>query len=92
MVKERGLHDVAAFSYQDTCPPSPGCTLHPKPLTASGELDLSVWQYAQSPRRPENTAACKRTYDVDGNCYAPGFPDVFLDLDASNSPDPSHAR
>jgi hypothetical protein len=92
MVKERHLHEVAAFSYQDACPPAPGCTLHPKPLNTSGELDLTAWQYAQSPRRPENTAACKRTYDADGNCYVPGFPTVFLDLDAATSADPSNGR
>jgi len=92
LVKAQHLHDVAIFDYQDACPPAPGCTLHPKPLSAAGEPDLIAWQYAQSPRRPEITAACKRTYDVDGNCYPPGFPSVQIDLDAAASADPSNGR
>ena len=86
------LHDIAMFDAQDTCPPAPGCTLHPKPLAASGLDNLTAWQYSQSPRRPELTQSCKATYATDGNCYAPGFPTVFLDMDASSSSDPSHGR
>jgi hypothetical protein len=101
---ERGkLHPVAFFDAQDACPPAPGCTLHPKPLVASGEIEMSpggplvVWQYAQSPQRKEITKACTATYATtnesqEGNCYAPGFPTVFLDMDAASSPDPSHGR
>jgi hypothetical protein len=61
-------------------------------LSEAGEPDLIVWQYAQSPRRPENTKACAKTYAVDGNCYAPGFPTIFIDLDAASSADPSSGR
>jgi hypothetical protein len=101
---ERGkLHAVAFFDAQDACPPAPGCTLHPKPLAASGEIEMSaggplvVWQYAQSPQRKEITKACTATYTAtngsqEGNCYAPGFKDVFLDMDAASSADPSHGR
>jgi hypothetical protein len=101
---ERGkLHPVAFFDAQDACPPAPGCTVHPKPLAASGELELSLggplvaWQYAQSPQRKEITRACATTYtaaagSTEGNCYAPGFKDVFLDMDAASSADPSHGR
>jgi hypothetical protein len=86
------LHEIAMFDAQDTCPPAPGCTVHPKPLAASGEPNLTAWQFSQSPRRPSLTKACKVTYAADGNCYAPGFPKIFLDMDAASSPDPSHGR
>jgi hypothetical protein len=86
------LHEIAMFDAQDACPPSPGCTVQPLPLARSGEPDLTVWQYSQSPRRPEITRSCARTYAADGNCYAPGFPGVFLDMDAANSADPSNGR
>jgi hypothetical protein len=86
------LHSIAIFDAQDTCPPAPGCTLHPKPLAASGLDNLAAWQYSQSPRRPELTQSCKTTYAPDGNCYAPNFPTIFLDMDAATTSDPSHGR
>jgi hypothetical protein len=86
------LHPIAIFDAQDTCPPSPGCTVHAKPLAAAGELDLTVWQYTQSPRRPKLTGSCANTYAADGNCYVPGFLKTFLDMDLANSADPSHGR
>ncbi len=92
------LHPVAMFDAQDTCPPAPGCTVNAKPLSTSGELtlspggDLVAWQYSQSPRRPELTKSCAKTYAADGNCYAPGAPATFLDMDLASSPDPSHGR
>jgi len=92
LVKQRGLHSIAMFDAQDACPPAPGCTLATKPLRASGEINLVAWQYAQSPRRPEITKSCAATYAPDGNCYAPGFPDVFLDMNVASSDDPSHGR
>jgi hypothetical protein len=91
-VKQGHLHEIAMFDAQDACPPAPGCTLTPKPLSASGEPDLTAWQYSQSPRRPEITKSCGATYAADGNCYAPGFPSVLLDMDAAASADPSHGR
>jgi hypothetical protein len=97
-ITKNHLHPIAFFAYQDACPPAPGCTLHPKPLSASGTtlLDpggpLVVWQYAQSPRRPDITQSCAATYAADGNCNAPGFPSLFIDLDSANSEDPSHGR
>jgi hypothetical protein len=91
-VKKGGLHDVAIFDALDQCPPAPGCTMHAKPLSAAADADLTVWQYSQSPRRPEITKSCAATYASDGNCYAPGFPQVFLDMDTANSADPSHGR
>jgi hypothetical protein len=91
-VRAGHLHEIAMFAAQDACPPAPGCTVHAKPLASSGEPDLTAWQYSQSPRRPEITAACASTYASDGNCYAPGFPGTFLDMDLAGSADPSHGR
>jgi hypothetical protein len=91
-VKAGHLHEVAIFDALDQCPPAPGCTLQPKPLSATPDPGIIVWQYAQSPRRPEITQSCGTTYAADNNCYAPGFPQLFLDMDVANSPDPSNAR
>ena len=91
-IKKGGLHEVAIFDAQDECSPAPGCTLQAKPLSEAGEPDLVAWQYSQSPRRPPITKSCAKTYASDGNCYAPGFPKVFLDMNVANSPDPSHGR
>ncbi len=86
------LHEVSMWIYQDACPPAPGCTLKPPPLSASGTPGAIVWQYAQSPRRPAITAACAKTYASDGNCYAAGSKSVLLDMNVSASPDPSGGR
>lgn len=86
------LHEIAIFDAQDTCPPAPGCTLQAKPLNQAGEPGVIAWQYAQSPRRPEITKSCAATYATDGNCYAPGFPQVFLDMNVARSGDPSEGR
>jgi hypothetical protein len=97
-VAKNHLHPIAMFDAQDTCPPAPGCSLNAKPLSSAGELtlspggDLVAWQYSQSPRRPELTRSCATTYAADGNCYAPGAPNVLLDMDIASSPDPSHGR
>lgn len=91
-VKAGNLHEVAIFDALDQCPPAPGCTLSPKALQALPDPGVLVWQYAQSPRRPEITRSCSATYAADGNCYAPGFPELFLDLNVSSSPDPSNGR
>jgi hypothetical protein len=97
-VTARHLHPIALFDAQDACPPAPGCTLNAPALSASGEPvlnpggDLIAWQYSQSPRRPDITKSCATTYASDGNCYAPGFSTIFLDMDAASSPDPSHGR
>ncbi len=91
-VAQGRLHSVAMFDAQDSCPPAPGCSVAAKPLSAAGEPDLIAWQFSQSPRRPEITKSCARTYAADGNCYAPGFPKLFLDMDAGRSADPSGGR
>jgi len=97
------LHPIAYFVYQDACPPANGCTLHPPPVSASGTPDTEVWQYAQSPRRPEGTRACAKSFAADGNCYlsnADGNADpaekaldgLHLDLSVALVSDPSHGR
>lgn len=91
-VKARGLHDVAMWVYQDACPPSNGCSVVGPALSGSGTAGAEVWQYAQSPRRPEITKACAKTYAADGNCYAPELPGMHLDLSVARSADPSRGR
>jgi hypothetical protein len=91
-VVARHLHPIALFVYQDACPPSNGCTLTPPPITAAGISDIAAWQYAQSPRRPKITRSCAKTYASDGNCYVPDLPGLYVDLNVSLSPDPSHGR
>ena len=94
-VAAKKLHPIAFWDAQDACPPAPGCVADPAKVPApnmSGTLDLSAWQYAQSPRRADITKACGTTYNPDGNCYAPAAPKFQLDLSVSTSPDPSHGR
>ena len=86
------LHPVAIFDAQDACPPAPGCSVQARPLRTAGEPNLAAWQYAQSPRRPEFAKSCAATYAPDGNCYAPGVPQVFLDRNVAGSADPSSGR
>ncbi len=80
----------------DACPPSPGCTFpqkapHP---SGSGLTFAEVWQYAQSPKRPDVARACGTSYNHDGNCYPPGLSGqkLFVDVDAAGSDDPSAGR
>lgn len=89
--------DIKFFISNDQCPPSPGCVFPPGAPRPddSGVSFAEVWQYAQSPRRPELTASCKKTYAADGNCYPPGVAPssgLHVDVNSANSPDPSHAR
>ena len=88
--KSRGF---TIWAYNDTCPPSPGCSFPSEPPTPSKSgIDIAtVWQFAQSPRRKEFTAHCPVKYYKDGNCYAPGDTAHawFLDVNSASSPDPS---
>ncbi len=89
--------EIKFFISNDQCGPAPGCVFpkaSPDP-SASGVDFADVWQYAQSPRRPELTASCKKTYASDGNCYPPGVvpsSGLHIDVDSADSPDPSQAR
>ncbi|HTV82529.1 MAG TPA: glycoside hydrolase domain-containing protein [Acidobacteriaceae bacterium] len=88
---------VQLWVWDDRCPRSPGCVAPDASLSfaRSGFPQAVVWQYAQSPRRRKDTAACRRTYAADGRCYAPGLPHseaTHIDLDVSSSADPSHGR
>ena len=88
---------IAFFVYNDSCPPSPGCSAaaNPPSPAQSGVPFAAVWQFAQSPRRPEFTSKCAARYDADGNCYAPLFQKsnaVEVDVSSATSPDPSSGR
>jgi hypothetical protein len=89
--------EAKLWVWDDRCPPAPGCAVPAKglDLAKSGFGRAMVWQYAQSPLRPEDTAACQQTYAADGQCYAPGLPHsppTYIDMNVSRSPDPSHGR
>jgi Domain of unknown function (DUF1906) len=88
---------IIFFVYNDSCPPSPGCTFQRDPPSPqqSGVPFAAKWQFAQSPRRREFTARCPFKYDADGNCYAPLLQPtdrVNIDIDSADSPDPSSGR
>jgi len=90
-----GAREIHFFISNDQCPPAPGCVFPksaPNPA-GSGVPFADAWQFAQSPRRPEMTAACRQTYAPDGNCYAPASAKgLFLDVESANSADPSQGR
>ena len=93
-VASKHLHHVTLWVYNDACPPSNGCRLRPPAFSAGPDAaaDVVAWQYAQSPRRPEITASCAKTYAADGNCYVQEAPGMHLDLSVARSADPSHGR
>ena len=89
--------DIHFFISNDHCGPAPGCVFPSTPPAPakSGVAFAEVWQYAQSPRRPEMTAACRQTYAPDNNCYPPGIAPstgLHIDIDVADSADPSHGR
>jgi hypothetical protein len=94
--RRAGNRDISFFVYNDACPPAPGCAISNRPPEPfeSGVPFASVWQFAQSPRRHQYTAACRATYSRDGNCYPPGGQQssALIDLDSAVSPDPSGGR
>ena len=92
LVRAQHLQPVALWVAQDSCGPSPGCTVQPPPLAQSGTPGALVWQYAQSPRRPEFTRSCVRTYARNGDCAVPELPGIPLDLSVAGSADPSSGR
>jgi len=86
--------DLQYWVTGDACPPSPGCSFaQPPPQPSGSGVDSArIWQFAQSPRRPQYTQACAATYHRDGNCYVPAPAAIHVDLDVATSPDPSHGR
>lgn len=88
-----GSRSIVYWVSNDACPPAPGCAIPkaaPNPVQ-SGVLFAEVWQFAQSPRRKDVAAHCTN-YNRDGNCYPPGAPGTYVDLNAATSPDPSRGR
>ena len=71
-----GGREIHFFVSNDQCGPSPGCVFPKRPPTpaASGVPFADAWQFAQSPRRSDMTAACRQTYASDGSCYPPAMP------------------
>jgi hypothetical protein len=95
--KSAGSRSIVYFVTNDACPPSTGCAF-PKRAPNPGESGIrfaDVWQFAQSPRRPEFTAKCSAAYNADGNCY-PARVDIakhlHVDVETARSPDPSQGR
>lgn len=94
---QAGHRKIVYWVYNDVCPPSPGCDFSStlREPQQGGSPFVSVWQYAQSPRRAAFTAGCPANYHPDGNCYAPGTAasdHLFVDLNVADSPDPSRGR
>ena len=94
--KNAGARNIAYWIANDSCPPSPGCTVSAKNLSpqASGVSFADVWQFAQSPRRNDFARGCS-AYANDGNCYPSGVAaaqQLHVDLDLASSADPSHGR
>lgn len=79
----------------DICPPSPGCSFSSPPKPGDSKLDfVDVWQFVQSPRRPDFAAQC-HNYNRDGNCYPPGIDrasKLHVDVNTATSADPSAGR
>lgn len=95
--EKKDTRPLALWIANDECPPSPGCSViaRPSSASASGVPQALVWQYTQSPRRPQFTQKCAATYASDGNCYVPGLPHdarSFVDLNVSQSSDPTSGR
>jgi len=92
-----GNRKIKYWVVNDSCPPSPGCSVTTKNLLpgSSGIAFSDVWQYAQSPKRADFAHNCPANYNKDGNCYPPGVPEterLHVDLDVATSRDPSHGR
>jgi len=95
--KNEGGREIKYWVVNDSCPPSPGCTVSRKDL--SPELSefpfADVWQFSQSPKRTDFASGCSANYNKDGNCYPPDVDPrerLHLDLDVATSSDPSHGR
>jgi Rv2525c-like, glycoside hydrolase-like domain len=89
--------EVTYWVTQDSCPPSPGCVF-PKQPPSPAESKISyadVWQFVQSPKRPEFAAKCSGYNRIDRACYPPGIDPathLHVDVNTATSADPSHGR
>lgn len=95
--KNAGARKIKYWVVNDSCPPSPGCTVATQDLSpeSSGIPFADVWQFSQSPKRTDFARGCSATYNKDGNCYPPGVDAaqrLHVDLDVATSSDPSHGR
>jgi hypothetical protein len=92
-----GGRKIVYWVTNDACPPSPGCAFPkraPNP-TDSGIGFADIWQFAQSPKRPEVAASCPANYNPDGNCYPPEISvaqHLHIDVNTATTADPSHGR
>jgi glycoside hydrolase-like protein len=93
--KNAGGRNIVYWVTNDACPPSPGCVLkNPPPPVQSGVPFATVWQFAQSPKRPDVAGSCP-AYHSDGNCYASGSDaaaHLHLDANSAMTDDPSETR
>jgi hypothetical protein len=89
--------EITYWVTQDSCPPSPGCVF-PKQPPGPSESKLryaEVWQFVQSPKRPEFAAKCGGYNQADESCYPPGVDPashLHVDVNTATSADPSHGR
>jgi hypothetical protein len=99
--RNSGARKIKYWVVNDSCPPSPGCTVSRKGLSpeASGIPFADAWQFAQSPKRPDFAGRCPANYNKDKNCYPPGVVSAGdpaqklpVDLDVATSSDPSRGR
>jgi hypothetical protein len=95
--KNAGARQIKYWVVNDSCPPSPGCTVARKDLSpdVSGMSFADVWQFSQSPKRTDFAHGCSANYNKDGNCYPPAVDPterLHVDLDVATSGDPSHGR
>jgi hypothetical protein len=95
--KNAGARKIVYWVTNDACPPSPGCAF-PKRAPSPADAGIpfaEVWQFAQSPKRPEVAASCPANYNRDGNCYPPGIDigeRLHIDVNTATSADPSQGR
>jgi hypothetical protein len=91
-----GTRKIVYWVTNDACPPSPGCAFPkrtPSPAD-SGIHFADVWQFAQSPKRPDVAASCPG-YNPDGNCYPPEMnvaQHLHIDVNTAATADPSRGR
>jgi hypothetical protein len=92
-----GGRKIAYFVTNDACPPSFGCAFpQPAPKPSRSGIDFAeIWQFAQSPKRPDFAAGCPANYDRDGSCHPPGVQreqGLHVDVETATSRDPSAGR